>query len=159
MSRAFVKDQEDAIEEFGERPVSTNPNFLTTRGLRLIDEMLETLRKDQAHAQHVGDKTGLARTSRDLRYWMQRRTTAQVVAPPAKLTAVAFATRVTIKRGNGKTQSYAIVGEDEADPAQGSIAYSSPLARALLGKKTGDFAEVHGGEVEIAALTALEPET
>jgi transcription elongation GreA/GreB family factor len=158
MSRAFVKDQEDVPEEFPERAVSTNPNFVTERGLRHIDDMLESLRKDQAHAQHQGDKAGLARTSRDLRYWMQRRTTAQVVLPPGKAETVAFATRVTIEREGGRRQSFAIVGEDEADPSKGSIAYSSPMARALLGRKVGDFAEIHDGEVEIVALEAIARE-
>ena len=42
-----------------------------------------------------------------------------------------------------------IVGEDEADPAQGRISYVSPLARALMGAAVGDVASVAGGEVEV----------
>ena len=42
-----------------------------------------------------------------------------------------------------------------ADPAKGSIAYTSPMARALLGRKKGDFAEAPGGGVEIVALEFL----
>jgi transcription elongation GreA/GreB family factor len=157
MSRAFVKDQ-DAPDELPERPVSPNPNFVTPRGLRLIDEKLEALRRDLAHAQHDGDRGAIALASRDLRYWTQRRTSAQVVEPPKRATAVAFTTAVTIRRGDGRQQRFAIVGEDEADPAKGSIAYSSPMARALLGKSKGDFAEFQGGEVEIVALEAVDPE-
>jgi transcription elongation GreA/GreB family factor len=142
MSRAFVKDQ-DAPDELPERPVSPNPNFVTPRGLRLIDEKLEALRRDLARAQ---------------RYWTQRRSGAQMVEPPKRATAVAFATTVTIRRGDGRQQRFAIVGEDEADPAKGSIAYSSPMARALLGRSKGDFAEFQGGEVEIVALEAVGPE-
>ena len=40
-----------------------------------------------------------------------------------------------------------ITGHDEADPAHGKIAFSSPLARALLGLAAGDFADF-GGEEE-----------
>ncbi|HSF48410.1 MAG TPA: transcription elongation factor GreA [Burkholderiales bacterium] len=38
--------------------------------------------------------------------------------------------------------TYQIVGEDEADIKEGKISISSPLARALIGKYSGDVAEV-----------------
>ena len=38
--------------------------------------------------------------------------------------------------------TYQIVGEDEADIKLGKISYSSPIARALIGKSEGDVAEV-----------------
>ncbi len=46
--------------------------------------------------------------------------------------------------------TYKIVGFDEADIEQGKISYSSPIARALIGKEEGDVAEVKapGGVVE-----------
>jgi transcription elongation GreA/GreB family factor len=158
MSRAFVKDQEDAPEALPERPVSPNPNFVTLRGLRQIDEKLETLRRELAHAQHESDRSAIALASRDLRYWTQRRVSAQLVGPPQQPKTVAFATAVIIRRGDGRQQRFAIVGEDEADPAKGSIAHSSPMARALLGKAAGEFVEIPGGEVEIVALEAIDPE-
>ncbi len=40
------------------------------------------------------------------------------------------------------TVTYQIVGEDEADIKQGKISIRSPIARALLGKYSGDVAEV-----------------
>ena len=152
MSRAFVKEQDDAPEELLERPVSANPNFVTERGLHLIEQELETLRKAQAEAQALEDKSAVARAARDLRYWQQRRATAQLVAPPAALKTVAFATSVTILREDGRRQRFTIVGEDEADPAKGLIAYISPMARALLGKAKGDLADALGGEVEIVEI-------
>ena len=33
MSRAFVKEREDAVEELPERPISTHPNLVTASGL------------------------------------------------------------------------------------------------------------------------------
>jgi transcription elongation factor GreA len=42
----------------------------------------------------------------------------------------------------GSTVTYQIVGDDEADIKQGKISISSPLARALIGKYSGDVAEV-----------------
>jgi len=38
--------------------------------------------------------------------------------------------------------SYQIVGEDDADIKLGKLSYSSPIARALIGKSEGDVAEV-----------------
>jgi transcription elongation factor GreA len=43
---------------------------------------------------------------------------------------------------SGETVIYQIVGDDEADIKQGKISISSPTARALIGKYSGDVAEV-----------------
>ena len=43
---------------------------------------------------------------------------------------------------SGELVTYQIVGEDEADIREGKISISSPLARALIGKSSGDVAEV-----------------
>ncbi|OGA24595.1 MAG: transcription elongation factor GreA [Betaproteobacteria bacterium RIFCSPLOWO2_02_FULL_67_26] len=45
--------------------------------------------------------------------------------------------------GSGEVVTYQIVGDDEADIKQGKISISSPIARALIGKQSGDVAEVH----------------
>jgi transcription elongation GreA/GreB family factor len=59
---------------------------------------------------------------------------------------------VTFEREDGRRQTWRIVGEDEADPAAGSVAYVSPLARALLGKAVGELVMTPAGEVEIVAI-------
>jgi transcription elongation factor GreA len=55
-----------------------------------------------------------------------------------------------------KEVTYQIVGEDEADIKEGKISFSSPIARALIGKEIDDIAEVQapGGlrEYEIIAV-------
>ena len=43
----------------------------------------------------------------------------------------------------GKSVTYQIVGEDEADIKTGKISVTSPIARALIGKSAGDVAEVN----------------
>lgn len=43
---------------------------------------------------------------------------------------------------NNETVTYQIVGEDEADIKRGKISVTSPIARALIGKTSGDVAEV-----------------
>jgi hypothetical protein len=47
--------------------------------------------------------------------------TARVVRPPTDRSEVRFGTSVTIVRNHGRQQTFRIVGEDEADPPQGSI--------------------------------------
>ena len=71
---------------------------------------------------------------------------------PANADDVRFGAAVTIAYDDGREATYRIVGEDEADPAQGSVSYISPLARALMGKAIGDVARVAGREVEIVAI-------
>ena len=158
MSRAFVKEQDVIPEEVIERAVSTTPNVVTARGMRMIDAEIETARRNLAQGQADADKLAIARASRDLRYWMQRRSTAQLVDPPLQPETVGFATRVTILRDDGREQVFSLVGEDETDPSQGFISYASPMARALVGKSVGDYADVPGGEAEIVKLEPVSPE-
>jgi transcription elongation GreA/GreB family factor len=65
---------------------------------------------------------------------------------------VRFGGAVTVEREDGRRQTWRIVGEDEADPATGSVSYVSPLAQAVLGKTVGDLVMVAGGELEIVAV-------
>jgi transcription elongation factor GreA len=61
--------------------------------------------------------------------------------------------------GSKETVTYQIVGEDEADLKLAKISYSSPIAKALIGKSSGDVAEVRtpGGvkEFEIVDVRYL----
>jgi transcription elongation factor GreA len=55
---------------------------------------------------------------------------------------VIFGSTVVIHDENkDKEITYKIVGEDEADIKAGMISYSSPIARALIGKDEGDAIE------------------
>lgn len=70
---------------------------------------------------------------------------AQVI-DPATLDAgdrVVFGATVELEDlESGETVTYQIVGDDEAGIKEGKISISSPIARALIGKSTGDTAEV-----------------
>ena len=44
---------------------------------------------------------------------------------------------VVLENGEGKTQKYQIVGEDEANPLEGKISYKSPIGKAILDKRKG----------------------
>jgi transcription elongation factor GreA len=55
---------------------------------------------------------------------------------------VIFGATVTLLDENDKPVKYQIVGETEADAAQGRISYSSPIARAMIGKQVEEEFEV-----------------
>ncbi len=156
MSRAFVKEVDDAPEPPPpERMAGAAPNLVTPRGARLIDETVADLEAALARAE--GEEE--ARLRRDLRYWSLRRSTARVMEPAPHPSEVGFGTRVTIRRG-ALMRDVLIVGEDEADPAHGRIAWTAPLAQALEGAEKGDVVELEAGgrveEVRVLAVSAGE---
>ncbi len=158
MSVAFTKEQdsESAAADLPDRPISPHPNLVTSSGLAAIEAALAGARAAYAAAQAEGgveaDRTAMARATRDLRYWSARRASAQLMPEPADRETVRFGSTVTVERDDGRRQAFRIVGEDEADPARGSVSYVSPMARALLGKGVGGTAEVAGSELEVAEI-------
>ncbi len=121
-----------------------------------IEAALAEARSAYAAAQAGGgveaDRTAMARATRDLRYWSTRRANAQLMPEPAADAVVRFGSTVTVEREDGRRQTFRITGEDEADPARGTISYVSPMARGLLGKRVGETVQVAGAEVEVAAI-------
>jgi transcription elongation GreA/GreB family factor len=158
MAVAFTReeDYESQAADLPDRPVSPHANLVTASGLAAIEAELATARAAYSAAQVEGgvsaDRTAMARATRDLRYWSARRANAQLTEPAAETDVVQFGRTVEFERDDGRHQVFRIVGEDEADPAKGSISYVSPLARSLLGKAVGDVALVNGAEVEVVAV-------
>lgn len=157
MSVAFTREEdlEATAADLPDRPISPHANLVTASGLAQIEHELAEAKAAYAAAQAQGsieaDRTAMARATRDLRYWSARRANAQLVETQADGT-VRFGGSVTIEREDGRTQTWIIVGEDESDPATGSVSHVSPLARALVGKRVGDLAMVNGQEVEVVAV-------
>jgi transcription elongation GreA/GreB family factor len=153
MSRAFVREVEggEAFEDLPDRTISPH-HLVTPSGLAQMDQAIEDLNRRLAEAQAAEDKAEVARISRDLRYWSLRRLTAEMVPPPTDTSHVRFGARVTFEREDGRKQTYRIVGEDEADPAKGSLSYVSPLAQALMGKEIGDVIPVGQTTAEIIEI-------
>ena len=154
MSRAFVRESEggEAFEDLPDRSISPH-HLVTPAGLARMDAEIASLEKRLTEAQVRDDKAEVARLSRDLRYWSARRVSAEVVPPPTDTSHVRFGAEVTFEREDGRQQTYRIVGEDEADPAKGSLSYISPLAQALMGKEVGDTVIVGQGKAEIVSIT------
>jgi len=162
MSVAFTREEdlEATAADLPDRPISPHPNLVTPEGLAAMEAALASARAAYAAAQARGDieadRTAMARATRDLRYWSARRASAQRVETTAD-GRVRFGGSVTIERedrrtGLWRTQTWRITGEDEADPAAGSVSHVSPLAVALMGKRVGDEAVVAGRSVEITAV-------
>lgn len=157
MSVAFTREEdlEATAADLPDRPISPHPNLVTPAGMAAIETALAEARAAYTAAQARGDieadRTAMARATRDLRYWTARRASAQLVEIEAA-GRVRFGGSVTIEREDGRTQTWRITGEDEADPAAGSVSHVSPLARALIGKRVGDEATVAGQAVDIVAV-------
>lgn len=154
MSRAFVKESDGnpALEDFPERPVSSQQNFVTTRGLRLIEETIHQLEQEREQAKPADDASLLARINRDLRYWQLRKASAKVVIPEASPTKVRFGVTVTLNAADGMKRSFTLVGEDEANPQRGLLSWTSPVAQSLLGREEGDEVVFQGKRAEISRI-------
>ncbi len=144
MSSAFTKEQDDddPREILPDRPLSPHRNLVTPEGLAQIESALARLQSEIQHAAKADDKRALALAQRDLRYWTARRANAELIHPIADHAHVRFGHQVVVKLVDGEKRSFKLVGEDEADPAQGLIPYVAPLGAALMGKSVGDKVEV-----------------
>lgn len=153
MSSAFTRESDSGVaEDVGERPVSRHRNLVTPRGLEAIERELEASRVALARAEREQDRRAIAIAARDLNYWSARRSNAELVKPNPDKTEVRFGHTVTLKTVGGKIVKYAIVGEDEADPARGSIPHVAPLAQSLVGKSIGDEVDVKREAAEIVGI-------
>lgn len=151
MSVAFRRESdEDHKEPRFELPIPPGPNLVTPRGFALIEQRNAALEVDLAAAATDERR---AEILRDLRYWRARLATARL-APAPSGEAVAIGTRVTFVQREA-TRAITIVGHDEADPNAGLLAFTSPLARALMGAEPGDAVDIPGGQSP-ATVTAIE---
>jgi transcription elongation GreA/GreB family factor len=159
MSVAFTREDsaETAAEvELPDRPISPHPNFVTASGLEVLTNAMRESRAAYDLAQKIEDagerRRAIAVASRDMRYFADRLRTAKLVPSPTEFTTVAFGHLVTLRRRDGRRQVFRIVGEDEADPRNGSISYVSPVARGLIGRAAGEIALAGDQEIEILSI-------
>jgi transcription elongation GreA/GreB family factor len=121
-----------------------------------LDAAMAAARAAYHTAQQIEDlnerRNAVAAASRDMRYFAERLRTAQLMSDPVERDTVAFGSRVTFARDDGRRQTFRIVGEDEADPPSGSISYVSPVARALIRKAVADCVVLADREIEVLAV-------
>lgn len=156
MSVAFRRDSdEEHLEPRPELPVPPGPNLVTARGARMIEARVAEF---EAALAAGGNEEAVKAIKRDLRYWHVRRATARVMPPAVPdVEEAAFGTRVTYALNGGAAQTVDIVGADEADPAERRIAFTAPLARALIGAGEGERIDFGGkaGAIEIVAIAPI----
>jgi transcription elongation GreA/GreB family factor len=153
MSRAFTKESDGQdLDELPERVVSAHRNLVTPRGMVQIEERVREFRQAASEARAADDRTALARSERDLRYWTQRLASAEVVRSSGEDDVVRFGSEITLVDDDDHEQRYRIVGEDEADPREGCISYVSPLASLLIGARVGDTVRIGSKVVEITSI-------
>jgi len=152
VSRAFVRET-DSEPVLPERQLSPHPNWVTPRGLAAIEARVRELEAEREALRTGGDAAASARIERELRYWSARRASARLVSPAAAPTdRVRFGMRVTLEAPEGARQSFRLVGEDEADAAQGLLSWIAPLATLLLGRAVGERVPFQGVEATIVSI-------
>jgi transcription elongation GreA/GreB family factor len=143
MSRAFVNEDNAAAQadQPVERQVSAQPNYVTPQGLSLLQGKvaeLQALHAEQSAKGEQADKQRVADLERDLRYFKQRLSSAQVVPLATSTVKVQIGSWVTYADEHDTEHRVQLVGEDQADAAHGLINWDSPLGRALLGAPLQD---------------------
>lgn len=156
MSKAFTSEEttlEVVVPPRAPLPEGV-PNYVTARGLALLREERRALEAERAvleRGPEEGRAAALAAWSARLAELDQRLASAREVdPPPAPANVVRFGSTVTVADEAGQEKTVEIVGVDEADPAQGKIAFLAPLAKALLGRELGD---------EVSVATPGKPRT
>lgn len=171
MSKAFTKDdewEEPVVAPRAPLPPGV-PNYVTPRGLALLRAELVELeaarqRLDAARSDEVEQRRRLAIVGRRLSELGARLASAQLVDPRLQPhDAVRFGASVRLRTAAGahagEERALTIVGVDEADPAAGRIAFTAPIARAILGRAVGDSATLATarGDEELEILSIDYP--
>jgi transcription elongation factor GreA len=158
--------------------MSTIP--LTKRGAEKLKEELHRLKSVERHAviQAIAEARAQGDLSENAEYEaakdkqgfiegrileIEGKLAAAQIIDPSSVDAdgrIVFGATVDLEdEESGNQVTYQIVGDDEADLKLGLISISSPIARALIGKESGDVAEVRapGGvrSYEVVAVRYL----
>lgn len=155
----------------GEKPAKTN--LITPEGFKKLSDELTHLFEverpkvvDEVHqaalqgdrsenAEYIYGKKRLREIDKRIGFLQRRLDIARVIDPARQSgEKVLFGATVRVEDEDGQEKVWQIVGEDEAAPTNGKVSWKSPVGRALLDKKVGDFVTVHtpSGERELSIL-------
>ena len=152
MSVAFRRESDDEhLEPKFELPIPLGPNLVTARGLELLQAKVAEL---EAALPALSEEEPRKKHLRLLRYWRTQLATAELKEARSD-GVIGFGSRVELLL-NGKPRTIELVGHDEADPAAGKLAFTAPLARAVMGAEAGDVLDFGGNEgaVEVVKVSA-----
>ncbi len=113
------------------------------------------------NAEYIYGKKRLREIDRRIRYLQRRLDLCTVVVPSEQPDRgrVYFGATVTLQDEDGGRAVYQIVGADEIDAKGGRVSADSPMGRALLGRRLGDWVTVRrprgAAELEIAAIAYI----
>ena len=155
MSVAFRRESDEEHKEPRfELPLPAGPNLVTRNGLAQIAAQVARL---EAQVNESGEGDALEMAKRELRYWRTRLATAQIAPPPpAGQAGLGSSVRFRL---NGAERTVDIVGHDEAEPTKGRLAFTAPLARALIGGEAGESFDFGGkaDAIEILEIVPIAP--
>ncbi len=136
-------------------------NYITDAGAsKLKEELKKLLTRDRPelvkvvewaasngdrseNADYTYGKRRLREMDRRIRFLSKRLESAEIIHPETQdPSSVHFGAKVTITDGENQTRTVMIVGQDEIDPKQGKISWVSPIGKALLNAKKGDWVQV-----------------
>jgi transcription elongation factor GreA len=153
-------------------PISQPPTYLTPEGhLRLKNELAELkgtrraeLSKRLRSAVQMGDLSENAdyhKAKEDQAFLEGRIQEIEVILREAIIIdksnnreIVTIGSHVTIQEQGAESETYHLVGPQEADPRNGRISHESPIGRALLDRRVGDTTEVEtpAGKIKLKIL-------
>ncbi len=158
MSKAFLKDDapDDQIVVAARPPLPPGtPNYVTPRGLRLLQDELAALTAERSRLQSSvqtgeGDAPQQARELGAVQERLdglgERLSSAQLVAVAEQPDEVGFGATVTTRALTGKfageESRFTVVGVDEAAAAEARVSFTAPIARALMDHKVGEQAQM-----------------
>lgn len=156
MSRAFVKedDQEEMPFIPPRAPLPKGvTNYVTAIGLQQLHEEKEALEKEKSSLkiENEAEKRIATKVLNEKLRMLQERINSAKVFDPEEVDKeeIRFGATVTlIMAPTKKKQKLQIVGVDEADVKKQKIAFTSPLAKALMGHKAGEEAILKLGKEE-----------
>ncbi len=139
------------------------PNHVTPRGLRLLLEERAALEADRSkpYESEEAKRRAWAEIDGRLELLNESLGSARVMEPPDPAPDdVRFGATVTFTLLNGpqagQERTFTIVGVDEASVKDGRIAFTAPVARALVGRRKGEEAEFPlGTGVQRLVVTAV----
>ncbi len=150
-------------------PAPPSSKYITPEGEKSLKEELRYLWKEERpritqsvseaaalgdrseNAEYIYGKKRLREIDRRVRYLDKRLEEITVVSSiPDDQSKIFFGAFVKLEDEDGKEYQYRLVGPDEIDPKKGYISIDSPMARALLGKRTQQEVIIHSPAGETA---------